>query len=152
MTVQGNGMTFIPLILGVLKIPLHNMPFWGERESTVRGSCRCIAIHLSSIDLPTINFTANGVAQPRIIVHLRTASCRDFSKPRQRIAIPSCSEVSWASRRNAARPPLHTNRIPEDPPPPFQATHNPHAPVPRPTPMCLIPAQETSSPGQLARV
>lgn len=43
---------FIPLILGKLKIPLHNIPFLGDGESIVRGSCRCIAIQYQALNYP----------------------------------------------------------------------------------------------------
>lgn len=64
----------------------------------------------------------------------------DFSKPSPIDHDPLLFSSLVGQPTERGTPPFITNRIPEDAPPP--KPHNPHAPVPRPTPMCLIPAQE----------
>lgn len=65
---------FIPLILGLLKIPLHNTPFVGEAESIVRGSCRCIAAHYEAMTYPQSTSRPAASARSHKIAQLCTAS------------------------------------------------------------------------------
>lgn len=59
----GKRHDLIPLILGVLKIPLHNILFLGEAESIAHGSCRCIAIHYQAMTYPRFPLSPSDLVQ-----------------------------------------------------------------------------------------